>query len=261
VASYVRSHSEEAAISGWNGSGLILFAQCNMACQFCNTAALSLEGGAGYETDADELAEIMLELQDLKVHNINLMSPSHVVPQILDALRIAIKAGFKLPLVYNSGGYDAVEMLKLLDGVVDIYLPDMKFGDALHSDKYALIADYPEVNRAVVKEMHRQVGDLVFDSQGLAKRGLLVRHLVMPYNAAETELVMQFLAREISPDTYLNLMDCYEPVYNVKNFPEINRKINDQEYEFAVLAAQRAGLTRLENGRQPIPVKVQTRAT
>lgn len=189
----------------------------------------------------------MLELQAVGCHNINLVSPSHVVPQILAALVLAAQAGLKLPLVYNSGGYDSLSTLEILDGIVDIYMPDMKFSNSGLSKKYSRVRDYPQVNRAAVKEMYRQVGDLRTDKDGLATHGLLVRHLVLPHNQAGTQKIVQFLADEISTDTYLNMMDQYRPAYNAHRFPELNRPITASEYEKALQMAEKAGLTRLDN--------------
>jgi putative pyruvate formate lyase activating enzyme len=254
VANYCLAKYEEAVISGWKGSGAIYFANCNMRCQYCCTHEISMDN-AGREFEPEELAAIMLELQDTGAHNINLISPSHVVPQILAALRVATKAGFHLPLVYNSGGYDSLVMIKLLESVIDIYLPDMKYAKADVGDRYSRVADYPRVNQAVVMEMHHQVGDLELDKEGMAKRGLLVRHLVLPRGLAGTQDVMRFLAEKISPNTYVSLMDSYEPLYNAMRYPEINRRIDDFEYQEAVEFAHRVGLSRLENGRTPLPMR------
>ncbi len=243
---------EEAAICGWRGSGALYFGGCNLHCQFCNTFDINAQP-AGREMEPEEMAAIMLALQDQGVHNIHLVTPSHVVPQVLKAVQVGMKAGLRLPLVYNSGGYDSVEFLRLLDGIVDIYLPDMKFDDPSTANRYLRVADYPETNRAAVREMHRQVGDLVIDADGLAKRGLLVRHLILPRDLADTEMLMHFLADEISRNTYVNIMDRYQPVYNTRSYPEIDRLLNGHEVQAAIDAAHRAGLLRLENGRAPLP--------
>lgn len=185
----------------------------------------------------------MLELQAAGCHNINLVSPTHVAAQILAALVIAVQNGLHLPLVYNSGGYDSVETLRLFNGVIDIYMPDMKYASPQISLCYSKARNYPTVNQAAVREMHRQVGDLSVDECGLARHGLLVRHLVLPNGLAGTEIIVQFLAQEISPNTYLNVMDQYHPAYNARQFPRLNRCIQREEYEQAVRLAREAGLT------------------
>jgi putative pyruvate formate lyase activating enzyme len=188
----------------------------------------------------------MLELQEEGCHNINLVSPSHVVPQILASLWIAARAGLHIPLVYNTGGYDALETLVLLDGVVDIYMPDMKYADPDIAEKYSGIPNYPRVNQAAVKEMHRQVGDLQIDENGIAQHGLLVRHLVLPENLAGTEQIVRFLADEISIDTYLNLMDQYRPAFLAHHYPKLNRPLFPSEYHRAIEHARQTGLHRLD---------------
>lgn len=238
-------HGEEDCLRGWRGSGTIFFSWCNLRCVYCQNWEISWKG-QGEERTAEELAEIMLELQAMGCHNINLVSPSHVVAQILAALVIAADQGLRLPLVYNTGGFDSLEALKLLDGVVDIYMPDMKYGDPDLAKKYSHVPDYVRVNQAAVREMHRQVGDLRLASDGIAERGLLVRHLVLPNGIAGTEQVMQFLAREISRDTYVNIMDQYRPTYRASEYPELNRMITAEEYRAALEAARRAGLRRLD---------------
>ena len=195
---------------------------------------------------------MMLHLQDQHCHNINLVSPSHVVPQILVALVIAAEAGLHLPLVYNSGGYDSLESLQLLDGVVDIYMPDMKYANAKIARRYSKIPNYPAMNQKAVKEMHRQVGNLLIDEQGLARRGLLVRHLVLPDDLAGTAEIARFLAEEISSDTYINVMDQYRPAYNAARYPTLNRPTSRQEYQAAVQQVLAAGLHRLDERRSRI---------
>jgi len=239
---------EEDPLRGWRGSGTIFFTRCNLKCQFCQNHDISQTDG-GYEVEPEQLASIMLELQVQGCHNINFVSPSHVVPQIMAAVLIAAEAGVRLPLVFNTGGYDSMAMLKLLDGVVDIYMPDMKYADAEVARRYSKIPDYPEVNQSAIREMHHQVGDLLSGKTGLALRGLLVRHLVLPNNLAGTDEIVRFLASEISPHTYLNLMDQYRPAYKAHHFPELNRRITRQEYQAAVKMAQDAGLTRLDERR------------
>jgi putative pyruvate formate lyase activating enzyme len=246
VASYGAHHGEEDPLRGWAGSGTIFFSWCNLRCVFCQNWDIS-QRGAGREVEPRELADIMLELQEQGCHNINLVTPSHVVAQIIAAVAEAAPRGLRLPLVYNTGGYDSPEALALLDGIVDIYMPDMKYGDSALARRYSKVRDYVEANRAAVKEMHRQVGDLVLDERGIAQRGLLVRHLVMPQGIAGTEQVLKFLAEEISPDTYLNLMDQYRPCYRADEYPEIARPISAQEYREALEAAARYGLERLDH--------------
>lgn len=245
VSSYGPHLGEENPLRGWRGSGTIFFTRCNLHCQYCQNWDIS-QTDAGEEVEAEELAAIMLELQSYGCHNINLVSPSHVVPQILAALLVAARAGLLLPLVYNTGGYDSLEMLRLLDGVVDIYMPDMKYGDSAIARRYSLVRDYVKVNQAAVREMHRQVGDLQLDERGLALRGLLVRHLVLPNQLAGTAQVVRFLAEEISKDTYLNLMDQYRPEYLASRYPPLNRRITPQEYQHALALAQKAGLHRFD---------------
>ena len=245
VSSYGAHMGEEAPLSGSRGSGTIFFTRCNLHCQFCQNADIS-QTDDGRELQPEDLAGIMLALQASGCHNINLVSPSHVIPQILAAVMVAGVAGLHLPLVYNTGGYDSVEMLRLLDGVIDIYMPDMKYADGGVAHHYSLVRHYPQVNREAVIEMHRQVGDLLLDSAGLVVRGLLVRHLVLPHHLAGTEEIVTFLAEEISPKTYLNIMDQYHPAHKASRYPEINRLITRQEYEKAVQAARKAGLTRLD---------------
>ena len=245
VSSYGRHMGEENVLRGWRGSGTIFFTRCNLKCQFCQNHDIS-QTDAGDEVEAEELAAIMLELQSLGCHNINLVSPSHVVPQILAAVLIAAEAGLRLPLVYNTGGYDSMEMLALLDGVVDIYMPDMKYADSRIARRYSKARDYPRVNQEAVREMHRQVGDLQVDEQGLARRGLLVRHLVLPQDLAGTGAIVRFLAEQVSPHTYLNLMDQYRPAYRAHNLPPLDRPITRKEYAGAVAMARAAGLHRLD---------------
>ena len=245
VASYNPHFGEEAPLVGRHGSGTIFFSWCNLRCRFCQNYEIS-QLGAGEPVEPEELAAMMLRLQALGCHNINLVSPTHVVPQILAGLYIAAQAGLHIPLVYNTGGYDALDTLKLLDGIVDIYMPDMKYADADLARRYSGIADYPRHNQAAVKEMHRQVGDLMLDKDGIALRGLLVRHLVLPEGLAGTEEIVRFIAEEISKNTYLNIMDQYRPCYEAHRLPPLNRRITRAEYEAAVQAARAVGLTRLD---------------
>ncbi|NIR31118.1 MAG: radical SAM protein [Gammaproteobacteria bacterium] len=251
VHSHGPHHGEEDPLRGWNGSGTIFFSWCNLRCVYCQNWEISHKG-MGREVDPDALAGMMLELQSQRCHNINLVSPSHVVAQILAAVRLAAAQGLRLPLVYNTGGYDSPEALALLDGVIDIYMPDMKYGDSAIARRYSKVRNYVEVNQAAVKEMHRQVGDLVLDAHGIARRGLLVRHLVLPGGLSGTEKVLAFIARELSQNTYLNLMGQYYPCYRADENPPLHRPITSEEYREARALAQRYGLARL-NHRHALP--------
>lgn len=244
VASYGPHYGEERPLSGRRGSGTIFFGGCNLRCCFCQNYDIS-QRPTGEEVDAEGLASIMLALQKMGCHNINLVTPTHVIPQILEALTSAAQRGLLLPLVYNSGGYDSVEALRLLDGIVDIYMPDMKYADPKVAKALSGAEDYPEVNKAAVKEMYRQVGDLELDERGIATRGILVRHLVLPGGLAGTGEIAEFLAKEISPRTFFNVMDQYYPTYRAFEHPEIAHRITTAEFEAAVKAANDAGLTRL----------------
>jgi len=248
VSSYGPHLGEEDPLRGWRGSGTIFFTRCNLHCQYCQNHDIS-QTDTGKEVEPEDLAAIMLELQAHGCHNINFVSPSHVVAQILAALLIAAQSGLEIPLVYNTGGYDDLETLRLLDGVIDIYMPDMKYANPSRGKKYSKIRDYPRINQVAVREMHRQVGDLVLDDRGIAQRGLLVRHLVLPNNIAGTDRIVNFLATEISPNTYLNLMDQYRPAYRAHLYPELNRRLTRQEYQEAVKLALAAGLRRLDERR------------
>jgi putative pyruvate formate lyase activating enzyme len=254
VSSFGPHHGEEAPLSGRHGSGTIFFGWCNLRCVFCQNWEISQRPG-GVEVTPAELAAIMLELQSLGCHNVNLVSPSHVVAQVIDAVAIAAGLGLRLPLVYNTGGYDSPESLALLDGIVDIYMPDMKYGDSDVARHYSACRDYVAVNRAAVREMHRQVGDLVCDERGIASRGLLVRHLVLPDGLAGTAAVLDFLAREVSPDTYLNLMDQYRPAYRAHEHPELDRRPTRTEHGEALAVAARLGLSRLDPGWRWLPAR------
>jgi putative pyruvate formate lyase activating enzyme len=245
VASYGPHHGEEDPLRGQGGSGTIFFSWCNLRCQYCQNHNIS-QAATGREVEAEELAAIMLTLQDSGCHNINFVSPSHVVAPILEALVLAAEDGLRLPLVYNTGGFDSPQALCLLDGVVDIYMPDMKYSDRLVARRLSKIGGYPQVNRAAVKEMHRQVGDLVLDERGIALRGLLVRHLILPEGLAGTAEVVRFLVEEISPGTYLNLMAQYRPAYRARDYPPLDRRATPQEYAEAVRLALEAGLARLD---------------
>jgi len=250
ISSYGPHMGEEDPLRGWRGSGTIFFTRCNLRCQFCQNHDIS-QTDSGREVEPEDLAEMMLDLQNRGCHNINFVSPSHVVPQILAGLLVAAKAGLRIPLVYNTGGYDSLETLKLLDGVFDIYMPDMKYSSKRFARHYSKIPNYPEVNQAGVKEMHEQVGDLQLNERGVAQRGLLVRHLVLPNNLGGTAEIVRFLADEISPNTYLNLMDQYRPSFNAGKYPKLNRPLKNEEFQNAVKMAHDAGLQRLDQ-RKPM---------
>ncbi|MGQ9630432.1 MAG: radical SAM protein [bacterium] len=245
VASFHAHFGEERPLVGFYGSGTIFFTHCNLRCVFCQNCDIS-QMGDGVETSIENLAEMMLSLQRAGCHNINFVTPTHVVPQILAALVIAAERGLNVPLVYNSGGYDSVGTLKLLEGVFDIYMPDFKYADCSKAKKFSGAEDYPRVAKAAIKEMHRQVGDLRVDKRGIAYRGLLVRHLVLPEDLAGTSEVMRFLAQEVSPDTYVNVMAQYRPCYKASEYPELRRRITRGELERALESAIGAGLHRLD---------------
>jgi putative pyruvate formate lyase activating enzyme len=247
VSSYGPHFGEETPLVGQGGSGTIFFSWCNLRCQYCQNYEIS-QVGQGREVEPEELAQMMLSLQRQGCHNINFVSPSHVVPQILAGLVLAAQAGLRLPLVYNTGGFDSLKTLALLDGVVDIYMPDMKYADAGVARRYSKIRDYPAVNRAAVKEMHRQVGDLTTDDRGVAQRGLLVRHLVLPDGLAGTAEIVRFLRNRVSASTYINVMAQYRPCYRANQFPPLDRSITSDEFAEALRLAQDAGL-RLDQRR------------
>jgi putative pyruvate formate lyase activating enzyme len=248
VHSFGPHHGEEDCLRGWAGSGTIFFSWCNLRCVYCQNWDISRHG-EGSEVSDRALARMMLDLQAMGCHNINLVTPSHVVAQILAAVAIAADAGLRLPLVYNTGGYDSPEALALLDGVVDIYMPDMKYGDPGRARQYSHARDYVRISQAAVREMHRQVGDLMIDARGIARRGLLVRHLVLPGGSAGTEAVLRFLATEISADTYVNVMDQYRPFERAAAHPELGRAITEAECRHALAMAQALGLHRLDRRR------------
>lgn len=247
VYSYAPHMGEEDPLRGWRGSGTIFFTRCNLRCQYCQNYDIS-QTDQGSEVTPQILAEMMLCLQSAGCHNINFVSPSHVVPQIIEAVYKAVRMGLHIPLVYNTGGYDGLPTLKLLDGIVDIYMPDMKYSDPSVARKYSRIPDYPQYNQAAVLEMHRQVGDLQISHQGLAVRGLLIRHLVLPNELAGTADIARFLAEKVSKDTYINIMAQYHPAFNAHRYPELNRRITPVEYHQAIEAASAAGLHRFDHG-------------
>lgn len=254
VASCGPHFGEEDPLRGHRGSGTIFFSWCNLNCQFCQNADIS-QAGRGREADAEDIAAMMLALEAEGCHNVNLVSPSHVVAPILAAVVIAAERGLRIPLVYNTGGYDSLAALELLDSVVDIYMPDMKYADAETGFRYSRVHDYPAVNQAAVREMHRQVGDLVLDHRGIALRGLLVRHLVLPEGLAGTAHIARFLAEEISPGTYINVMSQYRPCYRAHELPPLDRSTTVQEHHQALEEARHAGLYRFDR-RGPLPIRV-----
>jgi putative pyruvate formate lyase activating enzyme len=249
VASSFPHFGEEDCLRGWRGSGTIFFSFCNLKCVFCQNFDVSWEGN-GQVVTPEQLADIMVQLQGSGCHNINFVTPEHVVPQVIEAIPIAINKGLSLPIVYNTSAYDSMHSLRLLEGIVDIYMPDFKFWDGELSFLYMSARDYPEIARAGIREMHRQVGPLRFDAEGLALRGLLVRHLVMPNRISHTRDVCRFIANEISRDTYINIMDQYRPEGRVLRKPEkyraINRKTSSSEYEEALTIAREEGLYRID---------------
>lgn len=244
LASVSAHHGEEPPISGTKGSGTIFFTNCNLKCVYCQNYPIS-QMGNGEERTAAEVACQMLWLQEQGCHNLNLVTPTHFMPQILKSLALAQERGFNLPIVYNTSGYESAEALRLLDGIVDIYLPDMRYSDNAAAMKYSVAPHYPEINRAAIREMYRQVGNLELDEKGIAKRGLIVRHLVLPGGISGTESVMKFLAEEISKDVYISLMSQYFPAYKAAEFKELSRRITAEEYEEAHEIMGKYGL---ENG-------------
>jgi putative pyruvate formate lyase activating enzyme len=245
VSSYNAHFGEEQPLVGTHGSGTIFFTHCNLLCLFCQNFDISHRGEGQAVTD-DELAGLMLALQNLGCHNINFVTPSHVVPQILAAVEIASRQGLSIPLVYNSGGYDRVSTLKLLDGVIDIYMPDFKFWDSQIAESSCQASDYPEVARRALAEMHRQVGDLQIDDAGKARRGLIIRHLVLPGGLAGTREIMRFIAQKISPDSYVNVMSQYRPCGRAAEVEGLESHLAPEDYKNAVRAAQEEGITRLD---------------
>lgn len=250
VSSSFAHTGEEDCLRGWRGSGTIFFARCSLRCVFCQNFAISL-AGTGTELTPPRLARLMLEVQELGCHNLNLVTPEHVVPQILEALDIAAECGLNLPLVYNTSAYDSMTSLRLLDGVVDIYMPDFKFWDPQLAQRYLKAKDYPEAARRAIKEMHRQVGALVLDRDGLAQRGVLLRHLVMPGCVEDSKAIMRFVAEEVSAHTYVNLMGQYYPAGRVDatHFAALNRCTARAETDEVLDYAQGVGLRRFDARR------------
>jgi len=250
VGSYFPHFGEEDCLRGWNGSGTIFFSHCNLRCVFCQNYDISQAIKPGRERGSPpaEIAGMMLELQHRGCHNINFVTPEHVAPQIVEATAAAIPLGLRLPIVYNTSAYDSLASLRLAEGLVDIYMPDFKYWSSDRSKTYMQAADYPESARAAIKEMHRQVGLLVVAKDGLAKRGLLIRHLVMPGCLDETREILQWIATELGPETYVNLMDQYYPAGKVdrERFPDLCRRLTPREFEEAIRIASDVGLKRLD---------------
>lgn len=245
ISSAAPHFGEENPLVGYHGSGTIFLTHCNLKCAFCQNFSIS-HLGEGREISCEQLGSAMVQLQKVGCHNINFVTPTHYVPQILKALPTAVEKGLAVPLVYNTGGYDTVETLKLLDGVFDIYMPDFKYTEDSVAQEYSQVPDYPSVVELALKEMHRQVGDLITTDKGIALKGLLVRHLVLPEGLAGTQQAMRFLASEISKNTYVNIMDQYRPCGRISSDSPLNRGITQEEYDKAVEMAKKEGITRLD---------------
>ncbi len=237
---------EERPLVGRGGSGTIFFSNCNLLCCFCQNWEINHRGDGSYISD-ERLGRLMVEVQRLGCHNINVVTPTHIVPNIVSALRHAIRLGLRIPIVYNCGGYESLEVVQLLDGIVDIYLPDYKYTDEAMAIKYSSgAAGYPEVAATAIKEMYRQVGDLIVDEDGVALRGLMIRHLVLPENIAGTDKFVRWVAQELSPRTYVNIMAQYRPEHRAHKYPPLSRRITQAEFRQAISWAREAGLTRLD---------------
>ncbi|MDO8734167.1 MAG: radical SAM protein, partial [Elusimicrobiota bacterium] len=241
ISAYNLHFGEEPPISGVRGSGTIFFTGCNLRCIFCQNYPIS-QLCNGNEITVEKLAEIMMTLQNQNANNINLVTPTHVVPQIIEAVLLAKNKGLKIPIVYNSGGYEKVETLKLLEGFIDIYMPDAKYSDDRTAEKYSDAKNYSEINKAALKEMYKQVGTLQIKND-IATKGLLIRHLVLPENITGSRKVFEFIAKEISPKTYISIMAQYHPANRADEFPELQRKITSEEYSQVINWADEFGLT------------------
>ncbi|MCP3891626.1 MAG: radical SAM protein [Desulfobulbaceae bacterium] len=246
IASFGPHFGEEGPLVGSHGSGAIFLSSCSLRCCFCQNHDISQQEGVGEEVDAQGFASIMLELQGQGCHNINLVTPSHVVPQIISALVLAVEGGLNIPVIYNSSGYDSLQSLELLHGVVDIYMPDFKFWAPESAFRYAEAKDYPERARSALLSMHNQVGELLLDGNGVAVSGLLIRHLMMPGLASETEQILTFIANSLSKNSYVNIMDQYHPFGTCHHFPEIDRSLSPAEYKIGLEFAKQVGLTRID---------------
>jgi len=245
ISSYGLHFGEEEPISGYDGSGTIFFSYCNLHCVFCQNYEIS-HLAEGIEISEEQLAEIMVWLQNKNAHNINLVSPTHFLPQIIKALYLASKQGLNIPIVYNTGGYDNPEVIKFLSEIVDIYMPDMKYSDNENAYKYSSAKDYWEINTSAVKEMYRQVGGLKVDEYRVAYKGLLIRHLVLPNNIAGSKKIIDFIVENLGDDVYLNIMAQYRPCFKAKNYPELNRRITLEEYEEIVNYAISKGIKNID---------------
>jgi len=245
ISSYGPHFGEESPLVGNHGSGTVFFTNCNLKCVFCQNYEIS-QHGDGYEVSPDFLAAIFLSLQENRCHNINLVTPTHQIPGIVKAIFIAAREGLKIPIVYNSGGYDSMESLRLLEGIIDLYMPDFKYWDQKIALKLSKVREYPHFAREALKEMQRQTGCLVTDKHGIAQKGLIVRHLVLPENYAGTEEVVKFISNEISKDTYINIMDQYRPCFNAGKYSAISRPISNVEYKLAIENAKKYGLWRFD---------------
>ncbi len=243
VSSAFPHFGEEPPLVGLNGSGTIFLTHCNLRCVFCQNYDIS-HLGRGEPATPSDMARIMIKLQEMGCHNINFVTPTHYAPQIVASLPLGIEMGLHLPIVYNCSGYESIEVIKLLDGIVDIYMPDAKFMEERYAEEFCNAQDYPGVIRVVLREMHRQVGDLALDSKGVAERGLLIRHLVMPGGVASSESVLKFIAEEISVHSYVNIMNQYRPEYRADEHTQIDRRTSLKEYLGAVQIAKRFGLYR-----------------
>ena len=243
VSSAFPHFGEEPPLVGQHGSGTIFLTHCNFRCIFCQNYDIS-HLGRGTRMTLSDMAQTMVKLQKMGCHNINFVTPTHYAPQIVASLSEAIEMGLRLPVVYNCSGYESIEVIQLLEGVVDIYMPDAKYMDERYSNRFSNASNYPEVLKVVLKEMHRQVGDLTTNPNGIAERGLLIRHLVMPGGVASSEAVLKFIAEEISADSYVNIMDQYRPEYRASEYPEISRRITHKEYMEAIQIAKRFHLYR-----------------
>jgi putative pyruvate formate lyase activating enzyme len=245
ISSYGPHFGEEKPLVGRSGSGTIFMGNCNLGCIFCQNYSIS-HLGEGIVMSFEKLADVMLSLQKEGCHNINFVTPTHQMPMLLRSLLIASEKGLRLPIVYNCGGYESLHAIQLLEGVVDIYMPDFKYADPASAKKYSDAENYPEVARAALKEMHRQVGDLMTDKRGIAMRGVLVRHLVLPEGIAGTAKIVKFIAEEISKNTYINIMDQYHPCYKAFDHPPLNRRITAKEYTEALNLAIESGIKRID---------------
>ena len=253
VSSHFPHFGEEDCLRGWNGSGTIFFGHCNLRCVFCQNYDISqaIRPGGAQGHRPEEIARMMLQLQALGCHNINFVTPEHVAPQVVEAVAEAVDLGLALPIVYNTSAYDSLESIEFMDGIVDIYMPDFKYWSAERSRTYLKAENYPEAARAAIQAMHRQVGELVIDADGLAKRGLLIRHLVMPGCLDDTRAILEWIVHTLGPDTYVNLMDQYYPAGKVsaQQYPEINRGLSTAEFRHARAFAREIGLRRLDERR------------